>query len=251
MSDGQRQQQTIMCSQCVFNLQKWRFGCFFFFLDCHHLRPEIYRGHADCTDRVHERTGFITERVIWECFLSEGREHCECELVFDALGGRTSWGSEHMTAFLRWKICGDKREKKKRTEYLSHFQGNDLFFGCFVCEPAIKHESFVIGKEEKVRYCANQALNECYSALICLYIMFGPFTWLFSLQSSRREVRESLRYSQNLLLCCQMELCNALHLKFSYIWIVWRTRAEILFANAPCLVYKLLNASQSLVTHSC
>lgn len=106
-----------------------------FSLDCHRWRLEMHRGHTDRSVCAWKEGGFITECIIWECFLSEGQMPCEYEWYLIHAEGTHPGGGDHDSVSLqneKKKVPMNEKKSSDNTdrwEYITFFCWDDLFFG--------------------------------------------------------------------------------------------------------------------------
>lgn len=141
-----------------------------------------------------KEAGFITECITWECFLSEGQSHRECELVFDTLGGHTSWGKEHMTVF-GFKMKKFRWRKKRWRIYHIFTEMTFSFTVALVVRLPLSTSPSRYEREENVFifYAVltemNQDVFKLMFVVLFFYITGDPHVWAFCLiiQSSVKE----------------------------------------------------------------
>lgn len=188
-----------------------------FSLDCHRWRLEMHRGHTDRSVCAWKEGGFITECIIWECFLSEGQMPCEYEWYLIHAEGTHPGGGDHDSVSLQnEKKKVPMNEKKKQRQYrplrIYHIfllRWPFLWWPLQSWDAAISRESFEVRTVEEVRLHVSLfshrwirfAWNECFSALIHPFEYLTedrrPLHWLYSPYMCNRLQNPAQTSSQN------------------------------------------------------
>ncbi len=147
---NKRQRQRSIYSLFIFTLQKWQFGCFF--LDCHNISLEMYKGHIDSVC-VHENRGFHNRMYYWKMF-SQWRPN-----VLWMYAGiwytRRAYFLEQETydsvSFWNEKVPMNKENDTEDRKCIT-FSPKWPFLRCALCsgDSAIKHEAFRVWREDRV-----------------------------------------------------------------------------------------------------